>query len=203
MTDFTNNNIYNDNDYDDDDYDDYDDYDEADVVYEPEEVSSTRYNIIICELYNEFIHGKTNNNIVKSHYIVNIRFKNFNEKVLDEIEYVGRRLYLEFINKFTRQNLKITHPIFRNYQNIISRHDYIKPEIAQCIYLETNECIAILKTFWIKLIQRKWKNILKTRMDIMRKRCRLKSLRHRELMGKWPDDCANYPQLKGMLSDLL
>jgi hypothetical protein len=195
--------INNEDDYDHyDDYDDDDDDEDIDVIYEPEEVSSTRYNIIICELYNEFIHGKTNNNIVKSHYIVNIRFKKLNEKVLDEIEYVGRRLYSEFINKFTRRNLKITHPIFRNYQNIISRNDYIKPEIAQCIYLETNECIAILKTFWIKLIQRKWRNIVKIRNDIMQKRSKIKSLRHRELTGRWPDDCANYPVLKGMLYEI-
>jgi hypothetical protein len=190
------------NNYTDYDSDDSEEYDDTDVVYEPDEVSSTRYNLIICELYNEFIHGNTNNNTVKHHYLVNIRFKEYSETALNEIEYVGRSLYSNFINIFTRQNLRITHPIFRNYENIISKYDYIKPEIAECVYLETNECVAILKTFWIRLIQKRWKNILKIRKDIMKKRYNPKSLKYRENTGKWPLDCINYPLLKGMLYEI-
>ena len=48
----------------------------------------------------------------------------------------------------------------------------------------------------------KWKNIIKERENIIKKRCTLNSLRHRELTGKWPKDCLYFPQLKGMLSQL-
>jgi hypothetical protein len=75
-------------------------------------------------------------------------------------------------------------------------------EIAECIYLMSQECISILKTFWLKIIQRKWKNILKERKIIIKKRSHPNSLRHREIYGKWPNDCCNYPVLKGMLSKL-
>ena len=184
------------NNIEDSDYEDLD-YEEEDLDYEPDEDSLTRYNIIICELYNELIHGKTNSN-VKFHYLVNIRFKKFNINALNEIENVGRELYNNFINT---HNL-ITHPIFRNYKNIISRVNYIKPEIGECIYLETNECVAILKTFWIRLIQRKWKNIIKTRKEIIIKRSNIMSLRYKELYGTWPADCICYPELKGMLYKL-
>ena len=94
------------------------------------------------------------------------------------------------------------HDIFRNYRQIIIKNNYIKPEITECIYLNTGHCIAILKTFWVRLIQRKWKNIIKERDNIIKKRCTLKSLRYREFNGKWPNDCLELPQLRGMLSQL-
>jgi hypothetical protein len=185
------------NDYEDNEY--YDDYEEdEDLDYEPDEDSLTKYNIIICELYNELIHGRTPNLNVKSHYLVNIRFKKFNINALNEIEYVGRTLY----NKFINSHNSITHPIFRNYRNIISRVNYIKPEIAHCIYLQTNECVAILKTFWIRLIQRKWKNIIKTREEVIIKRHNPKSLKYKEIHGRWSEDCVHYPELKGMLYEI-
>lgn len=180
------------------DNEDYEtDYD-TDLDYEPDEDSLTRYNIIICELYNELIHGKTKNNVVKSHYLVNMRFKKFDINALNEIEYVGRYLYDNFINR----NSSIRHPIYRNYRNIIARENYIKPEIAQCVYLETNECVAILKTFWIRIIQRKWKNIIKIRKEILIKRFNPLSLRYKEIYGRWPEYCINYPGLYGMLYNL-
>lgn len=42
-------------------------------------------------------------------------------------------------------------------------HSLLKLNIGKCIYLPTGECIAIIKTIWIKLIQRTWKNVLKKR----------------------------------------
>jgi hypothetical protein len=94
------------------------------------------------------------------------------------------------------------HDIFRNYKQIITMDNYIKPEITECIYLNTGHCVAILKTFWLRLVQRKWKNIIKERNIIIKKRCNLNSLRHREITGKWPQDCLKLPQFKGMLSPL-
>ena len=39
-------------------------------------------------------------------------------------------------------------------------------------------------------------------MIIIKKRSYLNSLKYREIYGKWPDDCNEYPLLKGMLSFL-
>ena len=73
------------------------------------------------------------------------------------------------------------HPIIRNYTNIVSKEDYFKPEIAQCIILPTHETIAILKTFWIRIIQRKWKKVFKLRQDNIRKYSKLTNLYSREI----------------------
>jgi hypothetical protein len=94
------------------------------------------------------------------------------------------------------------HPSIRNYYNIISKENYIKPEIAEYIILPTREAIAILKTFWLRIIQKKWKKIFQERKNIIKQRCNFSNLSIREIQGKWPDSCMNLPGLKGMLSAL-
>lgn len=176
----------------DDDYEEY--LFENDNLYEPEEESLTRYNIILCELYNSKIHGCMVNNDKEENigYLVCCRFKNLDTELIEDIgsEVVGA-YHLNIING--------EHNIYRNYRNIISRPEYFKPEIAQCIYLESQHCVAILKTFWIRLIQRKWKKIFKERQRVIQERCKLKSIKYREIYGKWPNSCYYWPTLEGML----
>ena len=61
----------------------------------------------------------------------------------------------------------VPHTKIRNYHNIIRRPNYIKPEIAECFELSTQEHIAIIKTIWIKLIQRKWKKVFALKQQIL------------------------------------
>jgi hypothetical protein len=94
------------------------------------------------------------------------------------------------------------HKIIRNYQNIIARPDYIKPEIAECLMLESQHSVAIIKTIWIKLIQRKWKKIYAERKAVIRLRMSYSSLKTREITGYWPQSCYYLPTLYGLLNDL-
>lgn len=145
------------------DSDIYSDIDsDIDNLYEPEEVSLTKFNFVVCELYNIPDCG--------IYYLTHYRFKKYD---YDEADYITQDILI---------NSRI--------------------EIAQCIYLPSQYCISILKTFWLRLIQRKWKNIINERKKILRKRCNLSSLKYIEINGKWPNDCLNYPLLKGMLSNL-
>ena len=138
--------------------------------YNCEEESLTRFNIVLCEFYNEIIHGNYELTLAKKHYLVAGRFKILN---------------INYIN------------------NIMDISSNMKLEIAECFDLETLERIAIIKTIWIKLIQRKWKNILKKRKEIIIKRCNPKNLRYKEIYGNWPKDCLHFPTLKGMLHSIL
>ena len=97
-------------------------------------------------------------------------------------------------------NLKV-HPLIRNYKYIISRPTYIQLHIAKVIYLSGSECVAILKTFWIKIIQRTWKKIYKKRCTVIALRKSPVSLFYRERHGKWPDNCLYLPSLQGLLSN--
>ena len=120
-----------------------------------------------------------------------------NETILSSISDFSL-FYNEYYNEINSE----PHIIIRNYENIISRPDYIKPEIAQCVILQTQHSVAILKTIWIKLIQRKWKKIYVERQSIMRRRMSPSSLSTRELTGKWPTHCQHLPSIYGMLSNL-
>ena len=125
------------------------------------------------------------------------RFKEFDKDYVYDYAYAVNAEYL----RMTRRN-NCEHRIYRNYINIIKKDNYIKPEIAQCIYLESGHCVCILKTFWIRLIQRKWKNIMKEREEIIRKRRNPLSIRKREITGMWSRDISQMPVLKGMLASL-
>ena len=96
-------------------------------------------------------------------------------------------------------NMLKTHSIIRNYKQIIAQQKYIQLHIAKVIYLSGSECVAILKTFWLKIIQRTWKKVYKQRCNIFTLRKLPNSLFYREIHGKWPDNCNNLPSLQGLM----
>lgn len=142
-----------------------------DVIYEPDEPTITKYNIVICQKYNELMHGVSDYEM-NYHFLTIVRFK---------------KLDMNIINL----NLVEIPP------NVIYKLD-----IAECIYLPSYHCISIIKTIWLKLIQRNWKRIVKERKLCILRRCNLNVINHREVFGKWPNDCLHYPSLRGMLFNL-
>ena len=196
-----NSNEYNDDpEYDDNtEYDDDSDIDD-DIIYDPEEPSETRYNIVLCELHNPKIHGIDPVSNVSCHYLVDCRFKKLNMEIINANASIIKNVYSRLIT--TRNSRTNSHPIYKNYTNIVARNTYIKPEIAECIYLETHECVAVLKTVWIRLIQRTWRNVIRKRGVVIQKRTNPRALYNRQITGNWPSDCAFYPGLRGMLSPI-
>jgi hypothetical protein len=185
-----NNNEENDDDENDDDFED-DESDEEDNEYKPEETSNTRFNITVCELYNTAVHGPPAFKSLHAHYIVLHRLKKYDERLIDKMiwYYTG--------NLANRANYK--HPLIRNYINI---HNQMAPEITECIYLPTGECICIKKTIWIRLVQRTWKKIYKLRQEILAQRRQPRNLFYRGITGSWPIECKYSPSISGMLSAL-
>ena len=171
---------------------------ENEIIYEPEEESITKYNIVLCELFNKKKHGEINDKIYDNTpgWLVLYRFKEFDSIYIYDL---ADELNAQYLHLVMTRRIR-SHNIYINYINIIKKENYIKPEIAQCIYLETGHCICILKTFWIRLIQRKWKNIIKEREEIIRKRRHPLSIRKREITGMWSRDISQMPVLKGMLA---
>jgi hypothetical protein len=171
--------------------------DTRDIIYEPEESSFKRFTIALCELFNEKIHGNTSSD-VKYHYLVNTRFKQLNMNCINEMA--------NFLNNAYMYQTNLHHYIFKNYRNMILNGNYIKPEIVEILWIndihEFNYCVAIIKTFWIKIIQRTWKNILIKREEINMKRKQISSLQYKEIHGRWPDNCLKYPGFTGMLVNL-
>lgn len=121
-------------------------------------------------------------------------------KMEDSIEFLKTH-YSQFTNNNSLTHYS-NHPSIRNFHNIVSKPNYIKAEIGEYIILPTQEAIAILKTFWLRIIQRKWKKVFKEREEIIISRRYVYSLYVREVTGKWPQICAYLPGLRGMLYEL-
>ena len=140
-----------------------DSYAENESIYsdEDETYNFGKNDIVLCELFNPYIHGFTNESDrnVLTHYLVIGKYSRIDSSALREdvirvFENIGRFIYHP---KYGR------HPRIRNYKNIALKSDYIRPEIAECIYLSGDECVAVLKTFWIRLVQRNWKRVFQER----------------------------------------
>lgn len=192
---------------------------------------NNQHYLMLCELHYPRKHGKTEDSDpnIETHYLVYDRFDSktgisyshlieyeeyhtdydydtdsedeFNSntfvKLNAEIKWLKEH-YSSLLNTLYSEN----HPTIRNYHNIIKHPNYIKPEIGQYIILPTQEAIAILKTFWLRIIQKKWKKVYQERKTIIKKRCKLLNLTTKEVSGNLINLYKNLPGLKGMLSGL-
>ena len=185
------------------------------------------FRIVLCEIYNQYIHGSCDGDdpMINSHYLIIGKFNPYyesyysddddeatnsdNESEYDnEDDYDRDSMQIDEImtlhtdkyrSQFIRHTVRYKHPFIRNYRQIVLRPEYIQPEIAQCIVLSSGESVAILKTFWIRIVQRTWKRVFLERTALMKKRCSPSELYYRSIRGKWS---CSMPGLCGMLSGL-
>jgi len=187
----------------------------------------SKYRIVLSEIYNQYIHGD-GEPMINSHYLIIGKFNHYYESYYsdeeleddstnasiydddydDDDEYDRDDVPIEEIitlhndkyrSQFIRNTVRYKHPFIRNYRQIVLRPGYIQPEIAECIILPSGESVAILKTFWIRIIQRAWRRVLLERAATMKKRSTPAELYYRQTHGKW--SCA-MPGLCGMLNGL-
>jgi hypothetical protein len=74
-----------------------------------------------------------------------------------------------------------------------------KIEIMKLAILPDQTYSVILKTHWIRLIQRHWRSVLKKRMEIIRGRKNPGAIFWREVTGKFPHGLNVFPGLIGMM----
>jgi hypothetical protein len=176
---------------------------------------TSKYNLVLCELHYTPIHGKTATSCptIESHYILIDKFDPFTRMPIDSTESTNdadsdsdsetdetiegvQDLYND---EYEAMAINIPHKTIRNYTNIVRQENYIRTQIALCIELPTGENITIIKTVWIKLIQRAWKKVYKNRQSVINGRTRIDSLNCRRLTGVWPEIYREMPGLKCLL----
>jgi len=159
--------------------------------------------LLIPEIYNKYFHGRTfdsDPNIDGQFLVLQTFYINHNSNMFDFFKYVNNlsKFYKNYYKKnFCR--LSLPHNLLRNYSNIIESPKYLNLEIGKLYYLKGNECVCVLKTFWLRLVQRAWKKIYKMRQIILQYRRRPDSLFYKQFSGKWPENCSYIPSIKGML----
>lgn len=73
-------------------------------------------------------------------------------------------------------------------------------QIVDYYCLPGQEMVGICKTFWLKMIQRKWRKIYAKRKHITKERRKVESITYRQRHGCWPQHLNNMPSLIGMLA---
>jgi len=73
-------------------------------------------------------------------------------------------------------------------------------EIMKLYILNDGTYSVVLKTHWIRLIQRHWRKALQIRKQIMKKQMLVRSLYYREIHGRFPYGLNKMPLLIGLMS---
>jgi len=145
------------------------------------------------------------------------------EIVLMETDFVDmekqhNKYYLGSVHHFIENNLTLmtvsvsVETVFRysindvqlylaEYENLI-RNDSIPLPTLHIIKLHISDNLtyqAIVKTCWLKIIQRTWKKQFAKREMVLQLRGGIQSQRHFELTGKYPKELQYIPGLHGML----
>ena len=127
--------------------------------------NDSKYCLAYCEIFNSKIHGKDHSSSknIDSHYLIfmtlhNHDFHNHAEfgEISNYICMIREKTKNRYFNFFMYSHYS-DHPVIRNYSEILIKKDYISLEIIECVELEGGEQVAIYKTFWLRIIQRKWK----------------------------------------------
>ena len=152
-----------------------------------------KYQISSIELYSPFRHGELESNLqyMYNNYLINetidineyyTKFNSINKAYMHKYKY---------INRITNNNCG-SHPFIRNYTSIIKSPKHFELKIVEPvkIYFGPDEedyySIAIDKTIWIRLIQRRWREIQKKRIQ---GKTNINNLKYKEINGRWPKEC--------------
>jgi hypothetical protein len=154
--------------------------------------------LAICEIFNPSIHGINDNSSygINGHFLVHntISLDDWYSYSFHDIITVLRDAYDHYIRAWG--NRLPQHPIVLNYEAIIQGCKYIKLDIVVIDELEGRECVAYIKTHWLRLVQRRWKKIYKQRQEIIKLRSKPSSLIEREMTGKWPKQSKIMPKFR-------
>jgi len=151
--------------------------------------------LVICELYNPIIHYYDYTNNIQEWENICMHWLNIKTFSINTSKNKINK-FIKLSNSNYKQYNLLTHPFIRNYNKIISNKKYIQLHLAKNILLETGEIICIIKTYWLRIIQRTWKRIYKERQIIIQKRKNPSAIFYFQQNGKWPKDCCIFPSLK-------
>ena len=131
--------------------------------------------LAICEMIHPTIHG---NGFYMGHYMVSW-FISLDDFVKTEQYHTTLQLMKDF---YWKRETSPPHPLIRAFWNIVSKKKYYQLQIVEGQELLDGQQTAIIKTFWLRIFQRKWRNMCRDRKCAKRKS---KYLRHREITGSW------------------
>jgi hypothetical protein len=147
------------------------------------------FKLALCEIFHPTFHGTDENSSpdIHSHFLV--------YTLIDLADFYSGA-YLFEANSLRRYRCAVRllhssagHPSIRNYHMV----EPIRLEIIQADVLTGQEEVAYLKTFWLRLVQRRWKKIYQARKEMLIKRSQPRALQERQRTGQWPVGLRQWP----------
>lgn len=155
----------------------------------------------ICEIEQEFLDSEKHDN----QYILGFRtFEHMtisenNEEIVPIFDAgVSTETFFKFPHNVVYSYLFCNSTYFPLYLNVNFNIEIIKINIIDVFPFKMY--VAINKTFWLKLIQRKWKNIMKIRKNIVLQRYCASNQIYFQIHGKYPIHMRKFPTLHGMMA---
>lgn len=160
----------------------------------------SNFKLALIEIYFPMKHGYLKNKNIYNHFLVIdlISLDEFYydyENLKEDIKCISDN-YKHYMSNDSFESIEIKkcHPTIRNYKNIVIDAKHFQVHIIDPKNIKHNNLeisTAIIKTHWIQLIQKSWRNYYKNK-----KRNMIKNTHHREIYGKFPKKCYNKFTLK-------
>jgi len=187
----------------------YDDSDESIMIVDDitlNEDTSDGDDVSSVEMYNNHFYYE----IFEEMYSIDMDYIE-GEKVNGGY-YLGQYVYIPYGRELLMAN-SVSPTIFFNYPykivldylryyNFLLYKSDMKLHILQ-VCIQNNTYYVVVKTFWIKIIQRRWRTIYRKRKSIIQQRMRIQSLEYMKINGRYPNGLNVLPKLYGMLRDLM
>ena len=127
---------------------------------------------------------------INKHYYIG------NNKISDDKQYI---LYANSVTHttFFRFNINDILYYLLDYSIFVTKPNI---DIMQLFILDDYTYTVVIKTHWLRIIQRHWKKIYSQRKYCLNKRKQIRTLMYFERNGRYPYDCDFMPGLYGMLS---
>ena len=104
-------------------------------------------------------------------------------------------IYHSDTNKCTSDDIDEMNDVYEcmepHFHNPILSYEHSSPQIIKLEEID-DVTVAIPKTYFLKLLQRKWRGIYKEKQRILELRKNPKAIMYRRSTGKWPDYCSKY-----------
>ena len=119
-----------------------------------------------------------------------------NNKISNDKQYI---LYANAVTPttFFRFNINHIQSYLLDYSIFVTKPNI---DIMQLFILDDYTYTVVIKTHWLRIIQRHWKTIYSQRKYCLNKRKQIRTLMYFERNGRYPYDCDFMPGLYGMLS---
>ena len=168
----------------------------------------------ICEMEQEFLNSEKHDNqyilgfrtfeysfssTLRSDEKMNNTISRNNEEIVPIFDTgVSSDTFLKFPHDIVYSYLFCNSTYLPLYLNVKSNIEIIKINIVDVFPFKMY--VAINKTFWLKLIQRKWKNIMKIRKNIVLQRSCASNQIYFQIYGNYPINMRVFPTLHGMMA---